>query len=82
VDYLSKAVGSNGRGIDTFFDTCSNLGRLSPYNVKNLYSHFPRKFNQKHHALLFLYGTFGDHFQNLLEISGLVGLLKRENNEF
>jgi hypothetical protein len=42
VGYPSKAVGSNVRGVGTyFFDTCTNLGQLSQYNFKNLYIHFP-----------------------------------------
>jgi hypothetical protein len=35
VNYSSKAVGFNVRGVGTFFfDTCANLGQLSLYNSK------------------------------------------------
>ena len=35
VGYSSKAVGSNVRGVGTFFDTCANLGQFSLYDFKN-----------------------------------------------
>ena len=38
-EYSSKARSSNVRGVGTFFDTCSNLGQLFPYNFKKLYTH-------------------------------------------
>ena len=41
VGFSSKAVGSNVRGVGTFFDTCANLGQLSLYNLKPLYIHLP-----------------------------------------
>jgi hypothetical protein len=41
VDYSSKAKDYSVRGIGSFFDTCLNLGHLSPYNFKNLVGHFP-----------------------------------------
>jgi hypothetical protein len=43
VGYSLKAVGSNVRGVGTFFDTCANLGKLSRYNLKILYIHFPER---------------------------------------
>jgi hypothetical protein len=33
-----------GRGVGTFSDFYSTLGQLFPYNLKNLYAHFHRKF--------------------------------------
>jgi hypothetical protein len=47
VDYSSKAVGSNVRGVGTFFDTRANLGQLSLYNYKNSYIHVPESSIKK-----------------------------------
>ena len=69
VDYWLKPVGSDVQGVDTFFDTCSNLGQLSSYNLKNLGpSDIVRNVLRS--------------FLNMREISALVGLLERENSEF
>ena len=39
--YSVKAVGSNVRGVSTFFDTCLKLGHIFQYNFKTLYGNFP-----------------------------------------
>jgi hypothetical protein len=54
-----------------FFVTCSNLGQISPYNFKHLYSHFSQNFNQKFIPFLW---NFLRQFWNLLEIYVRVGI--------
>ena len=81
VDYSLKAVGSNVRGVNTFFDTCASLGQLSLYNFKNLYIHFPESSikNLGHYDIL------RNILRSLLKSGWIfvaVGLLERENSEF
>jgi hypothetical protein len=57
VDYSSKALGSNVRGVGNFFDTRADLGQLSPYNFKKSYINFP-KLQSKIYVILISYGTF------------------------
>jgi hypothetical protein len=45
-----------------FFDTCSNLGHLLHYNIKNLARQFPRNSNHTYPNLLIFHGTFRDQF--------------------
>ena len=80
MDYSSKAVGSNVRGVGTFFDTCANSDQFFLYNFKNLYIHFPESSieNLCHYDILrnFLRPVLksGSNF-------AIMGLLERENSE-
>ena len=80
MDYSPKAMGSNVREGGTFPVTCSNLGQLSPYNLKTLYSHFTQNFDRNIQKIE-TYETFSEYIRNLRNFLVLVGLLEREKNE-
>ena len=73
-------MGSNVREGGTFPVTCSNLGQLSPYNLKTLYGHFTQNFD-RNIQIIETYETFSEYIWNLRNFLVLVGLLEREKNE-
>ena len=70
-------MGSNVREGGTFPVTCSNLGQLSPYNLKTLYGHFTQNFD-RNIQIIETYETFSEYIWNLRIFLVLVGLLERE----
>ena len=75
--YLSNAESSNVR----FFDTCSNLDQLFIYNFENLYYHFLESLIKQFMPLCYYIELFKTSFKICVKFC-LVGMLKRENNEF
>jgi hypothetical protein len=73
--------GSNVRRgrVGTFFDICSILGRLLPYNFKILYCHLPRNDHPKNYVFLVnshIVWNVLRSFLNECEISVLLGMLE------
>ena len=74
-------MGSNVREGGTFPVTCSNLGQLSPYNLKTLYGHFTQNFD-RNIQITETYETFSEYIWNLRNFLVLVGLLEREKTNY
>ena len=72
---------SNTREVGTLFDTCLNLGPLSPYNFKNLYCHLQENSIQKLKPFWYCMELFQIILKSVL-IFVITGVLKYENNEF
>jgi hypothetical protein len=68
VKYSLNAKSYNVRGVGTFFfDTCSNLGHLFLYDLKNLNDHFPEILIAKFKHFLYCMGLFEIISKNIVK---------------